>query len=235
MSGGLLNSIGDFFINSDEDTTGKPGEPKPKEEKVTFPKETSSNVFPTATNNSMPTMPTDYKPVENPFIDKLIEAYDSTFNKLNQPGYNFFTYYKAVNKSGVDNPQVYEMAFDLGQSMDSTITKALLLSQADYYSNELNKTHDTLAKDGQTKSNALINSKNSEATSLVTDLNLLKQQLQNIQSQITEKQNTLAQIDNKYQPDIDNITLKLAANDIARDTFINKINKVKTNIVNILK
>lgn len=247
-------SLLDYFINSDEELAQggakktdvtTPVTPVEKHEakfpvgykQVTFPTEAhlpTETQFPTA-NNSVPTyQPVAPQPV-NPFLEKILEVYENTFTKLNQDGYDFFEYFKAVCKSGIDNPMVYDMALEMGISMGANTSQPLLLSQADYYTNELNKTHDLITADGQAKSNDLINKKNNEANNLTSELESLKQQFQNIQLQISEKQNALAQIDQKYQPDINSIGLKLSANDIARDTFVSKINKVKINIQNNLK
>ena len=249
---GLLN----YFINTDEELAqgGKkpevqavPVTPVEKDKvqfplgykQVTFPTETHlptepthSEVFPTAA--STPVYQAVSQPV-NPFLEQIVGVYENTFNKLNQDGYDFFEYFKAVVKSGIDNPMVYEMALEMGISMGANTSKSLLLSQADYYINELNKTHDLITTDGQTKIADLTNGKNTEATSLTTDLDDLKQQLTFIQNQITEKQNALAQIGQKYQPNIDKITMKISANDNARELFVSKLNKVKINIQNNLK
>lgn len=154
---------------------------------------------------------------------------------MNQPGYDFFEFFKAVNKAGIDNPQVYQMALDMGQAMDSNVSKQSLMSQADYYINELDKVHTGFMTDGQAKINDLTNKKNSETTSLSSEITSLKQQLEFIQNQIQIKENALNEIGNKYQPDINEISYKLEANDIAKNTFISNINKVKTNISNNLK
>jgi polyhydroxyalkanoate synthesis regulator phasin len=88
--------------------------------------------------------------------------------------------------------------------------------------------------DGQGKINDLTNKKNSESNNLTSEISSLKQQLEFIQNQIQSKETALNEIGNKYQPDINEISFKLAANDAAKDTFISNIKKVKNNITNNL-
>jgi hypothetical protein len=197
---------------------------------TTFP---TGNSFPTASNT--PPVTTYVGVPANPFLDKILEVYDKKFNDLNQPGYDFFEFFKAVSKSGIDNPQVYEMALEMGQAMDSTVSKQLLLSQADFYIAKLTDVYNGFNSDGQAKNTDLLNKKNSETNDLTADLSNLNNQLQQIQSQIAEKQNALAQIDQKYQPQIEEVSLKLSANNSVKDRMINNISKVKTNILNNLK
>lgn len=237
----------DFFIVSDETET-KPEQPTVQVKmptKTTFPQTetkfpSTETKFPTAVN----TFPTSVKTVNtplsdvgpvNPFLDKILDVYDKGFTKLNQPGYDFFEFFKAVSKGGVDNPQAYEMALEMGQAMDSNVSKQLLVSQADFYLTEINKVHTGFSSDGQAKSNDLTNRKNSETNTLVSDINTLKQQLEIIQQQITQKQNSLSEIDQKYQPEIDEVNYKLSANDMAMNQFSSNINRVKTNITNFIK
>ena len=69
----------------------------------------------------------------NPYMEKTNKMYEEGFVKLNQPGYDFYEFYRAVTKGGVDNPQVYEMALEMGTAMDSDVSKQALTSQADFY------------------------------------------------------------------------------------------------------
>lgn len=171
----------------------------------------------------------------NPHLDKILDVYDKGFTSLNQSGYDFFEFFKAVCTAGIENPQVYQMALDMGMAMDQNVSKESLIKQADYYITELNKVHSTFSTDGQNKINDLSQKKNTESTTLSSAITSLKIQLSTIEDQIRTKENALSEIDNKYQPEIDEITLKIEANDTVKNTFIGNINKVKMNIINILK
>lgn len=236
----------DLFIeNSDPKTETSKGSvteiPKtstfPKTSETTFPK-SSETMFPKTNETAATTFPkasTIRSEATNPFMEKILAVYDSGFNKLNQPGYDFFEFFKAVSKSGIDNPQVYEMALDMGQAMDANVSKQSLLSQADYYISELTKVYNGFNSEGQSKMNELVTRKSSESQSLAAEISSLKLQLESIQNQIQTKQFTLNEIDTKYQPDIEQVSQKLSANDIVKDNLISTINKVKSNISNILK
>ncbi len=235
-------SFRDVFFTNENETKPNVKAETPKGA-TSFPSETkfptNSQTFPT--NNAFPSNGSVFSPnptvapVSNPFLDKIFDVYDKGFTKLNQPGYDFFEFFKAVSKGGIDNPQVYEMALEMGIAMDSNVSKQSLLNQADYYITELTKVHSGFSSDGQSKITDLTNKKNSETNSLVTEISSLKQQLESIQNQIRTKESSLAEIGDKYQPDINDIGYKLSANDMVKDKFVTNINKVKSNISNNLK
>lgn len=172
---------------------------------------------------------------KNPYLDKILDVYDKGFTSLNQVGYDFFEFFKSVCTAGIDNSQVYLMALEMGKAMDQNVSKDSLLKQADYYITELDKVYLSFSTDGQNKMNDLSQKKNVESTSLSSTIASLKNQLLSIQEQIRIKENELSDIDNKYQPQIDEIALKLEANDSVKNIFIGNINKVKMNISNNLK
>lgn len=196
----------------------------------TFPQNNGSVFSPNPVMKPKPTFAE-----KNQYLDKILDVYDKGFTNLNQPGYDFFEFFKAVCTAGIDNSQVYQMALEMGKAMDQNVSKDSLLKQADYYITELDKVHTSFSTDGQNKISDLSQKKNTESTSLSSTIASLKIQLSTIQDQIRIKENELAEIDNKYQPQIDEITLKLEANDTVKNTFIGNINKVKMNILNNLK
>lgn len=243
----------DLFIVSDENeksetpTVKSTGNTQNKnvvqpQSNVQFPQSTQSKYEPTFPQNNgsvfSPNPGMKPKPTfgeKNPYLDKILEVYDKGFTGLNKPGYDFFEFFKAVCTAGIDNSQVYQMALEMGKAMDQNVTKDSLLTQADYYITELNKVYASFSTDGQNKMNDLSQKKNTETTSLSSSIASLKNQLSTIQEQIRIKENELSDIDNKYQPQIDEISLKLEANDSVKNIFMENINKVKMNISNNLK
>jgi hypothetical protein len=238
----------DLFIVSDEKSDEKSNGKDSQNKNVVQPQ---SNVFKQSTQSKYePTFPQNNGsvfspnpsvvpkstyPEKNPYLDKILDVYDKGFTSLNQSGYDFFEFFKAVCTAGIDNSQVYQMALEMGKAMDQNVSKDSLLKQADYYITELNKVYSSFSTDGQNKMNDLSQKKNAESTSLSSTIASLKNQLSTIQDQIRIKENELSEIDNKYQPQIDEITLKLEANDSVKIIFIGNINKVKMNISNNLK
>lgn len=230
-----------FFIENEGSAKAEPQKvnvQKTKSSETTFPSEAtfpSETIFPSNDMKFPETDGHDTSSDVNKFLDKIIEVYDKGFIKLNQPGYDFYEFFKSVNKAGIDNPQVYQMAIEMAQAMDSNVSKQSLLNQAEYYISELTKVHSGFNTDGRNKITDLTNKKNSETSTLSSDISSLEQQLKTIQSQIISKKQSLSEIDKKYLPDINEITAKLSANDIAKDRLISNINKVKSNIANNLK
>lgn len=238
----------DLFIVSDEEPN-KPAQPNISKEKktVSFPSNSHSAndnmsvpsmnpVFPTAAPISVeePTVSVSNSGT-NPFLEKIQEVYERGFEKLNQPGYDFFEFFRAVTKAGMSNPQVYVMAFDMAQGLEPSLTKELLINQADYYLSEFEKVWNEFSTNGKVKLKDLTQRKNTESNTLSQEISALQQQIIQMQTQISLKQSTLNDIDHKYQPEINEINLKLDASDTIKKRFETNINTVKKNIINNLK
>ena len=228
-----------FFINNDE-------EKKPETvaaaatEPVRFPgvNQAVNTTFPSATVSVTPT-PQVVASVENPscqpHLDKIVQLYESGFDGLNQSGYDFYEFYKAVVSGGVDNPQVYAMALSMGKAMDGNVSKESLLSQSQFYIDEIMKVHTSYVENGTSKKNQLLTTKENERSQLSTELDGLKMQMEAISNQIVSKQTSLSEIDNKYANDLLEVDCKLMANDVAKDKILTSINSVKQGLTNNLK
>ena len=227
------------FINNDE-------EKKPETvaaaatEPVRFPgvNQAVNTTFPSATVSVTPT-PQVVASVENPscqpHLDKIVQLYESGFDGLNQSGYDFYEFYKAVVSGGVDNPQVYAMALSMGKAMDGNVSKESLLSQSQFYIDEIMKVHTSYVENGTSKKNQLLTTKENERSQLSTELDGLKMQMEAISNQIVSKQTSLSEIDNKYANDLLEVDCKLMANDVAKDKILTSINSVKQGLTNNLK
>ncbi len=232
----------DLFINSDVSEKSKNTEVK--KETIKFPvldsqvedifaAKTSSPTFPTFPQTSAPVQSV---PVSNDHLTKFTEMYHNGFIGLNQPSYDFYEFYQAImNSGGIDNPQMYAMAMTMGTSMDKTNSKDRLLSQADFYLNEINKVYNQYVTTGNNKRQDLITQKANEADSLQNDLVNLRGQLEAIENQIKSKESNLSLIDNKYSPLIGELESKLKANEIAKQSIASSIERVKTGISTHIK
>jgi len=189
----------------------------------------TSFVPPAATSFSQP-QPTQ---VGNPFMDKIIEVYDKRFEALNQPGYDFFEFYQSVSEMGIDNPQVYTMGLGMAVRMDKSVTKETLLEQADFYIKEIDNIHTTFDTDGNLKAAAIATQKETDTRNLTTDIQSLTEQISTLQTQLGNKTAELATIDSKFDPELNEIKLKLAANDMAKEHITTSLVKVKNNLSTI--
>jgi len=201
--------------------------------------------FPTAETSqpssfSFPTTPTPsqtYVPVgiSQEHLNNALEVYEKGFDSLNQPGYDFYEFFQAVMNAGVDNPQIYQMAFMMGAGMDKTITKDKLVEQSNFYISEIAKVYDEYVAKGNAKKEETINLKTNENQSLVSELDLMRQQMEALKTQIQDRESKLQAIDGKYGPKLQEIEGKLAANDMAKNKVIQSIEQVKNGIIINLK
>ena len=205
----------------------------------------STTKFPTPTEQSTPLFNASQTPaftstpvsggMSQEHLNNAIEVYQRGFDSLNQPGYDFYEFYQAVVAAGIDNPQIYQMAFMMGNGMDKSITKDKLLQQSDFYLNEITKVHSEYVTKGSAKRQELEQAKTNENQSLLTELEMMKQQLEAIKVQIADRENKLQAIGGKYEPKINEVNSKLAANETAKNTIVNSINQVKNGIISNLK
>lgn len=233
-----------LFINDETDTT-KPKATEVKKEVNKFPvldsqvedifaNKSSSAAFPTFPQGNTPVQSAPI--VSNEHLAKFTEMYHNGFIGLNQPSYDFYEFYQAIMTSGgIDNPQMYAMAMTMGTSMDKNNSKDRLLTQADFYLNEINKVYNQYVTTGNSKRQDLVTQKANEAESLQNDLINLKGQLEAIANQIKSKESNLSLIDNKYGSLIGDIESKLKANEMAKESIASSIEKVKAGIANNIK
>lgn len=237
----------DLFIVSDESSENKPVQEPVKQSTTKFPSSEPKTEAPTTsafgsfgfggapTPAPAPSFPTPTTSVSNEALAKALDMYENGFDSLNQPGYDFYEFYKAVMAGGVDNPAIYGMAFGMGTAMDRTITKDKLLQQSDFYINEINKVYNDYVAKGNAKRQEVTTQKNHENESLVGELNLMKQQMEQLQIQIADRENKLSVIDSKYGPMLSEVENKIAANDMAKQKIVGSIEQVKNGIINNLK
>lgn len=227
-----MSKFTDFFIANDNPQPTVEPSAKQNPPVTTFPSQAPTS-FPTVTPTPSVSFPTNTPaPTSSPnqFINDILDIYDKGFTKLNQPGYDFFEFFKSISAVGVDNPTAYVMALQMAQVQDSSVTKDTLVPQADYYVTELEKIHESICTDGTKKIQELTDKKTEETKSLTTEISNLQLQLQTISEQLQLKQKSLTEIDGKFQPKLTEISEKLSANDTAKNMIVSNILKVKNNI-----
>lgn len=215
-------------------------EVKKEKETIKFPSNTT-NTFNTTTvktpeSHVMPNNAPVTQACEQ-HMGKLLDVYQSVLDKANMDGYDFFEFMGGILEADETgkNPLAYTMGFSMATKMSKSVTKDSLLQQADYYETEINKAHSGYVTNGNTKKQELLNQKENENQTLISDLNNLNEQLEAIKVQIADKQNKLNNIENKYSPQINEVECKLIANDAAKDKIISTIELVKNGIQTNIK
>lgn len=216
--------MGLIFVNPNEEVSKKESVSFP-ETTTTFPEKTMS--FPVETIQQVNTVAVNTAPVScEPFMQKVMEMYEEGFNSLNQTGYDFYEYFKAVLKGGVTNPLVYQMALQMAQGMDSTVTKETLITQSDFYVKELEKVFNSYVSEGVGKKNSTIIEKEKESKELSESLTNIDKEIKKLTQEKEQKEEALRGIEGKYAPIIQEIDCKLLANETARNTLVGSIKSV---------
>lgn len=225
-----------LFVKDDEDKNGKKTEPKNKDissDSFSFPVNNTTNV-------QQPVQAS--QPINDPAFNEVLQVYENGLDSINMPGYDFFEFYKTVVSTGIPNEQTYQMAFQMAKTLDKTISPHKLLSDAEFYISKINEVHGQYVSQGQQKLNAINEKKTGEKNHLQSDIdnatrriNELRIELQNLESDINQKRNSLMKVDDTYYPQEKTIRAKLSANDMAKKTSIDKLNMIKEGIQRFIK
>ena len=171
-------------------------------------------------------------PACGPHLDKIMEMYEKGFDSLDMEGYDFYEFFKMVVEAGATNPAVYGMAFTMAKTANAT--KETLLSQSEYYINEINKVHGTYSENGSTKREESLQAKGQEESMLSNELNGINNEIVRLNLEKNKVEGQLSLIDSKYSPTLTDIECKIMANNIAKDkivsTIMTVVNGIKTNI-----
>jgi sulfate adenylyltransferase subunit 1 (EFTu-like GTPase family) len=166
----------------------------------------------------------------NPFLNEIFEVYDKGFESLNEPGFDFFELYKSVMAVGVTNPQSYQMAFAMGKSIKSDLTKDFLLQKGSFYVTEIEKVHTKYDTVGKNKKAELDNTITKEKYNLSKNISELEAKILELQKELEAKKIELQKIDPVNMEQLSEIQLKMEANDLAKQKILTSINTVITGI-----
>ena len=170
--------------------------------------------------------------VNDAILTTIIEMYESGFESLNQPGYDFYEFFKAIKAVGSNDPSVYKMALTMAQSVAPEITKSTLLTQADFYIEEIEKVHKQYENQGNTKKTKILQTQKNQKETLNSEISTLEKNLIEIQNQISNKKSQLQSIDDNMITDLSEIDQKIIANDTARSKILETIGTVIDGIKN---
>jgi hypothetical protein len=166
----------------------------------------------------------------NPFLKEVFEIYDKGFESLNEPGFDFFELYKSVLVVGVTNPQSYQMAFTMGKSINSDLTKDFLIQKANFYLAEIEKVYEKYNALGKSKKQDLDNNITKEKYNLSKSITDLEANILQLQKELEGKKMELQKMDPANRKELTEIQLKIEANDLAREKLLSSINTVITGI-----
>ncbi len=218
-----------LFINDEtskeKNTTETPSQSQP-----------SSNSFPESSKpvSKFPEPAPKATLVSDTVLNTIVEMYESGFDSLNKPGYDFYEFFKAIKAVGSNDPSIYKMALTMAQGVDQSVTKDTLLTQADFYINEIEKVHKQYQTQGNAKRTSILSEQKAKKDTLNTEISDLEKKLIEIQNQISVKKDLLQSLDADIMSEVSEIDQKIVANDKARskilETIVVVVNGIKSNI-----
>jgi hypothetical protein len=209
-----------LFIQETENVTQKTEPVVQKnivlESKVTFP------AINTLSNDTVP----------NEILSRVIEMYEKGFDSLNQSGYDFYEFFKAVMVTDPNNTQSYIMAYTMANSMDKSITKTSLLSSGEFYLTEISKVYTKYDEEGQKIKNNLINEQRIEKEKLQSEVKEIQNKIIALQAALEQKTKLLQTYDSDNSGKVKEVEQKIVANNLAKDRITQKISQVISGINN---
>jgi hypothetical protein len=166
----------------------------------------------------------------NPFVNEILGVYEKGFESLNLSDFDFFEMYKSVVAVGITNPQSYQMAFTMGKSIKSDLSKEFLLEKSKFYIEEINKVYTKYDSTGNAKKQDLNNLVLKEKESLSASITDLENKILQMQQELQEKKVLLANIDSKNEAELRELQLKIEANNFAKQKILDSINLVISGI-----
>jgi hypothetical protein len=230
----MLKGWKHLFVKTDATEAGK----EEATDAYSFP--VKDSIAPTTSNtgNTGYTAPS----VNDPVVSEVIEVYEAGLESINMPGYDFYEFYKAINSTGGSGEHTYQLAFNMAKSMDKTITVQKLLNDAEFYTSKINEVHGQYVNQGQAKLQSLEQKKQTDKGQLqgeidqhVSRIAQLRAELQEQEAAVTHKRGLLSKIDESFNPQEKTVREKLQANDVARNTSIEKLNKIREGIARYIK
>lgn len=195
--------------------------------------------FPKSENTPLDERSTSAK--DNKYLPEIIDVYEKGLQSINMPGYDFYDFFVAVKAAGSQDESVYRMAFQMGRTMDATISKEKLASDAEFYLSKINEVYQSYTTKGREKLESIANEMRSErdhlnsgTSQLEAEISNLRQQILNLEKKLADTRKDLVKLDDKYNPQSDTIRQKLQANDQAMEISIQKLNSVKEGILKFL-
>lgn len=209
-----------LFINDDSESTPKKEEAIPSSlpiDETRFPVE--SNVTNTSKNA-----------INNPFINEILDVYEKGFDSLNLADFDFFELYKSVVAVGVTNPQSYHMAFTMGKTIKSDLSKEYLLEKSKFYLDEIEKVYTKYNTTGNKRKDDLDTTITRDKVNLSKSISDIESQIFELQKELEAKKLELSRIDSNNRDQYMEIQMKIEANDYAKRKIVDSINLVISGI-----
>lgn len=226
-------SLKSIFVKDDEQNQNDI-ESNKKNDLNSFPEDKINQQFPNKTFSKVNTVS-----ISDGILNQVLEVYEKGFDSLNKPGYDFYEFFKSLHSVNDFSSGAYKMAFQMGKTMNNTLDKNFLLLSADGYLLEISKVYENYRKQGEEKKQALLTSQSHEQKALSNEISNLENQIANLKNQIIVLENTKRQkeeqispIESKYQTELKLIEEKLLANGKAKEIIMDKINSVKSGLIN---
>jgi hypothetical protein len=175
----------------------------------------------------IPEFPNANKPIIhsgiNPYVTETKKIYKDEFTKMNAPEIDFYEFYNSIQNIENKSLESFKMALSMIKSMNPSLTREVLLSQADGYIKRVNDNYNTVKNKG-------ISSKNQINSELEINTKSLIDEIKQIEDALKLKRQALDSLSTSTNKKLIDLDLKIQANDDAYSELYNSIIFVKDNL-----
>ena len=182
----------------------------PEQEMPATPSKTSPAVTRERIAEPSPSIPVVSSIDESSTRDMKLKVYQLLEN-MNKPGVDFFEVWNAAVEMGGASSANIKSAFTSLKFADKSLSKAKLLETGTAYLTGLKTVIETESQKRQEEKSRLNKEREQVKSSLVAEINALEQQIAVLQEKLSAKKSERDTIEDKYDPKIADIDIKISA------------------------
>jgi seryl-tRNA synthetase len=154
----------------------------------------------------------------------MIKKIYAAFEAMNQPGIDFLELWNSVEAMGGVTEQNFAQAYKvLNIGAGNSLTVDGIVDSGKHYIEELKKQIEGGIIQKKNDRQKLVDQQQNEKVSLTVETNALAKQIQDLQKQLIDKQQKLAQVDSTYTTPIAAIDQKINVANAALEQVLNQL------------
>ncbi|KIO75133.1 hypothetical protein TH53_22180 [Pedobacter lusitanus] len=224
---GILKSLKKLiFEDGPESAVLETGKTTPQHVETKTDESVTKNPQTNLTQNTSSLPVTDVKQMKLKVLEIL--------ERINEPGLDFFEVWNAAAEMGSVNAGSVKAAFTSLKYVDKTLDKDKLIRTGQNYATELQKVIDKETSQKQQQKESIEQNQVAEKANLTAEIQKIEQSIEELREKLGSRQKELKEINNKYEPQLQDIDAKIALGNTAVAEVIadikNALNIIQTNI-----
>ena len=169
--------------------------------------------------------------------EEMVQKIYSLLEKINKEGIDFFEVWDATEQmdGGITPSNIKNAFIALRAASGGKLTKDYVLETAQYYKEQIQTVLDADVKQKKTEKQQLSQKLSSEKAELQKEVDDYTKQIQSLTKQKEVAEQTLSEIDDKYQPQIQKIDQRITSGMSAVQTVVSEIQSYVDTFTKVIK